>query len=229
MVLVSVLSLVAWLWFTVGTSAIIVATVRAYRGEAVDAGDCLRTARARFGSVFGANVVKFAVIAGVVLLAALATAIAGAITPFLAFFTLVGGAVGAVYMMLRTYPITAIATMEPISGGEAFARTGPLTRGAKGRIAGLQLIGFLVAMGVFAIFYAAGALVGSAVGSVAGGVSPALSAAIGSLWYLGYAFLAVVQAVFYVDLRVRAEGYDIELMAQQLAGTPAPARATQRA
>lgn len=53
---------------------------------------------------------------------------------------------------------------------------------------------------------------------------PVLLAAAGFvITILSYPVIALAQTILYYDLRIRAEGYDVQLMSDRLASQPAPA------
>jgi hypothetical protein len=206
----SLLTFPAWLWFSMASSAIVIAGARGYRGDAVDARDCLRAAVPRFGAVFAANFLKGMLLGIVFVVSFFVAVIVGRGIPVLGVLVGTGGLAGGIFLALQLYPVAAIATLETVDASMAFRRSATLTRGAKGRILGLYVISFVLMVAVYFVF--------AMLALPLRGLTPGVAAAVGALWYVGYALFGVMQGLLYIDLRVRNEGYDIELLAQELGG-----------
>jgi hypothetical protein len=166
----------------------------AYLGRTPRLAPALRFTGERMGRLFGAGIS-----AGVVtVLAALALVIPGIV-------------VACGYAV-----VTEVAALEP--SGDALRRSWELTRGFRWKALGLWVI---------TLALLAGLVIGA--GFLAGGVeallgnSEALSTVVVALVsLLIYPLLSCVFTLFYYDLRVRKEGFDLQMLSQQLgSGRPA--------
>lgn len=201
--LVAVLAFVA---SQIATGACLKAVSGAYLDERPDWRESLRFARSRLGSLLWLSFL-------LVLL----------LTP--AFLALV---VPGVYLYVAWAVATPVLLLEDIRGRGALKRSRELVRGRWWpTVAVLLLVAILTAI-VQAIFLGLLAGVVSASGSE---VALALADAIGQTASsaLTTPLSAAVLAVLYFDLRVRKEGFDLELLARRLgvdpAGVPGVARA----
>lgn len=141
-----------------------------------------------------------------------------------ALIVAVGSAIGFVFLFFpgfyfwtRFGMAPLIAALEGTSINESFARATQLSHGQKLHIFGTSLLAvvlyFVVAIGLGIVF----TMVSSTM----------LKTVLGYLaTILVWPALPVVQTTLYYDLRIRAEGYDVDLMSRTLgpvAGTPAEA------
>lgn len=209
MLLLVPFTLAAWLWFFVAGAALIFATGDAYRGQRIEAGSAFRRAMRGAGDVLGASIAKYVVLIGIVIGTGLAAGLLGLASPVLAVLVVFGGIGVMIVMSLRWFVVTAVAALEDVTGSDALSRSAKLTRDAGGRIFLVGIVMLALAMcfsiaGTFALGFA-----GSAV--VAGIAN--------SLWLLLYPFANVIESVLYFDQRIRTEGFDLEMMAQQLGPT----------
>jgi len=114
---------------------------------------------------------------------------------------------------------TPALVLEDLSGIEAMGRSWSLTRGYRGKVfSALLTVGILLflpgmALGTYAALAREGIPLGGAGG---GGVYLGLTAAGYLLSTLIYPLLYCVMTVTYYDLRVRKEGFDLELLASGL-------------
>jgi hypothetical protein len=97
------------------------------------------------------------------------------------------------------------------SAGAAMRRSWMLTHGFRGKLLGAYLVAFLIllippiAISVLAAMFSLGGAPESAQGAVVRIVASALQV-------LVYPFLYVITTVLYYDMRVRKEGFDIEML-----------------
>ncbi|HEX4600858.1 MAG TPA: hypothetical protein VH116_05645 [Gemmatimonadales bacterium] len=193
------LSLLIRLLDAFGSLLVAGATMRvvseAYLGRTPQLGEALRFAWSRLGSVFGASLA-----AGLVtVLATLALIIPGIV-------------VACGYSVAQE-----VAALEPGAASNALARSWALTKGF--RLKALVLWALSLALVVVCV----GGL------AVLGGAATALSSALetpatilpAALLLLLYPLITCVFTLFYYDLRVRKEGFDLEVLGQQL-GIAAP-------
>lgn len=104
--------------------------------------------------------------------------------------------------------IVAAVVESPIPAGQALGRAWNLSRGFRGKVFVTLLTGFLLLV-----------IPSAAMGVVAGVVGPsaiALGVIQAILQVMAYPFLYVLYTVLYYDLRVRKEGFDLELLASTL-------------
>jgi len=109
--------------------------------------------------------------------------------------------------------------IEGKTAGAAMSRSKALAAGSVGRILGTLVLTFIILIVIQLV-------VDTCVGLVAAmlHVGPSLSAlATGLANLLIYPFATVVITLLYYDLRIRKEGFDLEVMASELTPTPAAA------
>lgn len=211
-VVTAVLAIAAWLWFFIAGSSMIFATADAYRGQPVEAGSAFRRAMSATGDVLGASIAKYVVLIGIFFLAAMVGGLLGALSPFLAVAVVCGGLGMVIVLTLRWYTVTSVAALEGVTGSDALSRSRKLMRDAGGRA-------FLMLLVTFALqfsFTLAGSIAAGIAGTFAG--ARVLDAIGNSMWLIVFPFANVIEAVMYFDQRIRTEGFDLELMTQQLGG-----------
>ena len=218
MLIIVPLTILAWLWFFVAGSSLIFATGDAYRGQPVDAGAAFRRAMRATGDILGASIAKYIAIIGIVFITAILAGILAAIQPVFAALAVFGGIAAALLLSLRWFVVTAVAALEDVTGSDALGRSMRLTTGAAGRI-------FLIGVVIFVL---AGCLSTASAFALGFAGSAVLAGLANSLWLLLYPFVNVIEAVTYFDQRIRTEGFDLEVMAQQLGPTAAAGSAFSR-
>ncbi|MGE5925932.1 MAG: glycerophosphoryl diester phosphodiesterase membrane domain-containing protein [Gemmatimonadota bacterium] len=201
-----------------------------YLGRPLDAGDALRRAVPRMGDVMLLSLgVGF-----VVVIAALPSLLViGAGSAFAVLGGASGGGAstgGGVVLVLLGLALLAvpfavfsglsIATpalvLEDIRAGRAMSRSWQLTKGFRLRIVGLL---FVVMVIVLLPMFALG-IIGGMVGSdESRAMAVVFTAVIGVVSLIVTPLLYCVLTLLYYDLRVRKEGYDLEVLASEL---PAP-------
>ncbi len=115
------------------------------------------------------------------------------------------------WMSARTFAMTPLIVMERADVAAALNRSAALSDGRKWRIIGCYALGIL-------IFYVLTIAVGFFAAMIGGGVLSTLINAIATV--VIYPVIGIMEMVLYYDARIRAEGYDVELMANAL-GTAA--------
>ena len=227
------LTLVGTCAFFVGYGALVLAASEAYlHGRAIEPGAALRRAFARAWGLIGGNLLAYLLMAGGLLVAMVGMAVlapmltrAGANVVGLAGYAagflllLIASLVWFVVALPRYVNVTAVVMLENAGPVAAVLRSRELARGSARRILGLLAI--LVVL-FLVVFLTAGALIGGVVenSAVAGMLST-------FLLIPAYPVLGTLFTALYYDLRIRREGYDIELLAQELGGLPADAAAQQ--
>jgi hypothetical protein len=116
-----------------------------------------------------------------------------------------------IYVYTRYGLSPIVAVLEPSGTGSALGRSSVLSRKRKRHIFAVLLMSFAVLFVVMIGLAMASTLLASAL----------LSNVLGSIFtILAWPLIPIVQTVLYYDLRIRAEGYDVELMSQQLGASP---------
>lgn len=192
----------AMVWFTIIDGVMTAAASERYLGREVDVTAVLRQAFSRAGSLVYASIMKWlAVGLGIVAL-------------------IVPGA----YFLARFFAATQIVMLEGLGGSAALARSTALSEGLKGHILKTLLLVILIYFGLE---------IGWAIvlGMTFGG-QPTEGVAMIAFQLLSvvftvlvYPFMSIAQTLLYYDVRIRREGYDLELMARDLDG----AKSTQPA
>jgi hypothetical protein len=199
---VLVMSLV---WYPVMWGALMVSASERYLGREIEAGEAIRRAFSRFGSLIGATLAKWALIT---------------LGVFLLIFPMF-------YFLARYFAIPATVVIENRSAGEALRRSSQLSINQKGRILGTLLLAWAILIG---ISMAVSMLVVIIVGlMMAGGDAEAVSGTSSMLlqlpsifaYILGLPVIVITETLLYYDARIRQEGFDIELMSAQLGGPEA--------
>jgi len=118
--------------------------------------------------------------------------------------------------------VPQVAVLEDLRAStDALGRSWRLTKGFKWRAFGLIIVSFVIMyVPIFAIMIIGAAVIGFesvALEGAAGGTSNLLFSVIARLvWLAIYPILNCVFTLFYYDLRVRKEGFDLEHLSQQL-------------
>ena len=175
----------------------------AYLGLTVDIADVLKRAVRRAGTM-----------AGGYFLQTLSIGIS-----FLCFI------VPGFYVMLALFAVPCVIAFESTDVFDAFSRSSQLSKGLKGHI-------FLTLLLAIVIYAVGGIIVSVVTVLVSGGVGHVtvlsqIVSALGSSLLVPLFPLALT--LCYYDARIRKEGFDIELMAQQVAATGASATKPQPA
>jgi len=226
------LMVLAYAWMTIGFAAIVASAAAAYvDGRPLEPFDALKRALARAWALVAGHFVAgllVALILGVAIvvlgmaLGAIAAAVgaaggasgsaAAATTGAIAVvigFVMMAVVFGVALLLWSRYVNIAAAVMLEDKGPlAARRRSTELVKGSLARTAGVVLIAGVVYLVGFATVWAiAGLLTGetNASSQIAGALSIAL-----------YPFVGALLTVLYYDLRIRREGYDLELMSRAL-------------
>ena len=192
------LSLLDRLLTLVGNVLVTGATVRvvseAYLGRTPLFGDAMRFAGDRFGTIFGANLMS------------------GILTVLATLAFIIPGIVVAC-----GYSVAAeAAALESGSSGEAIKRSWDLTKGFKWKALGLGV----VSIGLILVLYLGAGVVGGLLSGVMGGLDAVLAVFGACASLIIYPVITCVFTLFYYDLRVRKEGFDLEMLSRQLGLAP---------
>ena len=104
--------------------------------------------------------------------------------------------VPGIYVWFRTFAIVPVVVLEERGAGDSFRRSWDLAKGEVWKIIGTLLLAWLIFMILYMLLVAI-------------------------LMALVYPITCVVTTLLYYDIRVRREGYDLELMARD-AASPVP-------
>lgn len=121
-----------------------------------------------------------------------------------------------VYVALRTFAITAVVVLEGKSAADAMSRSWSLAKGEVGKV----FVTLLLAWMIFLVLYV---LLFMLVSLLAARNPRAVQLVVAILMALVYPITGVVTTILYYDIRVRREGFDLELLARE--GAPAPSSA----
>lgn len=114
------------------------------------------------------------------------------------------------WFFARTFALTPLIVLERAGVAAALNRSAKLSEGRKGAILGCYFLAYL-------IFYVVTLAFGFVAALVGGGVLFTLITTIATV--IIYPVIGIMEMVLYYDARIRAEGYDVELMASSL-GAP---------
>ena len=174
------------------TGATVSAVSEAYLGRTPRLEEALRYGRDKLGVMFGATLAS----GFVTVLATLALVIPGIVV--LCGYSVVG----------------QVAALEPLaSSTDALRRSWELTKGFKGKAFLLWVVSFAL---ILALGVGAGVL-GGLLGTAVGGLEPISEVLFTVLMLVFYPFLTCVFTLFYYDLRVRKEAFDVEVLSGTLA------------
>ena len=120
------------------------------------------------------------------------------------------------YAFARFFAVFQIIVLENRGIITAFSRSGVLSRGRKGHI----ILTLLLVIVIFSVLSIAVTMVAALMGNAAGSV------VLQSLYtVVAYPLIGITQMILYYDTRIRAEGFDIEVMTGALA-TPTASTAS---
>ena len=207
----------ALLCVTVCDAVLTIAVSDGYLNGEIDLARAFGTGMRKIISVFLASFFRGLL----VLLAAFAVAIGVAIVASLKmpvlFVLIVPLAIWLmVYVLLRTFAIIPVVVLENVGANTSMGRTLALSKACAAHIF------FSLGLAFFLYFIFSGII--SALGVTL--LSPATAGIIGAVLIIPiYPLLTVVSTMLYYDLRIRKEGFDLEIMSRELGSdvTPLPA------
>jgi hypothetical protein len=121
------------------------------------------------------------------------------------------------YAYARFFASFPVIVLEDRGIIDAFTRSGFLSRGRKGHILVTIFLVFLIFVVLLIAVMAVAALVGN----------PMTGAVLQMIYtIIAYPLIGIAQMVLYYDMRIRAEGFDIEVMTGALNAASAPREAT---
>lgn len=180
--------LAQWLCAALAEAAVIAGASDAYLEGSVDITRSLATTASRLPTIILAGLIR-----------GLAVGVA-----FIAFIF------PGIYVALRTFAIIPVVVLEERSAGDSLKRSWELAKGEVWKI-------FLTLLLAWLIFFVLYFLLVIVVGMVAAQNPRAISVVVGLLMALVYPITCVVTTLLYYDIRVRREGFDLELLAREAA------------
>ena len=209
------------------TAAVVRAAADAFLGHPTGVGKAYRAALPRVLSILWVTILTALGVGLVVApVAALAVAVgttggqAGAAVSVLLIILVM---VPAFFLVLRWLFGTSVVIIEDVRGSRALARSWSLARGLTGKILGtmllaaLILLGFLMIMGIVAAVVLLPSAEQLVLGQGPGRSFYVFSAVLNTISsLLTTPFTTLVIVLLYFDARMRKEGFDLEMMAQQL-------------
>ena len=211
------------LWYVIAWTAMIVFAAGAYTGRETTAGAALRQVLRRTPTLLGATFLKWLVILAIgVVLILISSMLLGAVTVAAggtAAVTIIMGVLIAVVTLAIVFILTArfffvgtAVALESAGARQSVKRSAALTRGETWRVVKAIVLFYVLIIAVWLTLYAVGGIFTD---------NPIINNAMGQLSFIfTFQLIPTVTALLYYDLRIRKEGYDLELMAQSL-GTPA--------
>ena len=185
------------IWYAIFDAALIVAASEAYLGRPLILPDIIRQGVGRAWSAFWVYFLKSLLI-------------------MLGFILLI---LPAIWVSLITFAVVQVVVIEGAGPITALERSYALSKGNVGQVFGTYTLTFLLIIVAYVLFAIAGAVSIAVTHSAGLGL---IFTGIGTL--LIYPLMPIITTVLYYDARIRNEGYDIELMAQQMGGgAPQPA------
>ena len=230
--LVFPLSVLAFAWMTVGFGALVASAAAAYvDGRPLEPFDALRRALGKawalvaghfvaailvalvlLGAIFGVTAALGAIAAATGGLAggagSAAAATTGALAAAIGFAVFALTFAGALLLWSRYVNLAAAVMLEDRGPLAARRRSTELVKGSLARTAGVVLVAGVV--------YLVGVLTAWAIAGLVTREASASSQIAGALGVALYPFVAALLTVLYYDLRIRREGYDLELMSRAL-------------
>jgi hypothetical protein len=182
-----------------------------YLGRAPDLAAIIRAALPKVLPLIGASVLFGIVIMLGVFLFGVGASLLGAAGGVLAFAVAL---VWGVYAAARFFAVFQVIILEGLSVVASFGRASALSRGRKAHILLTLLLVVVIVM-----------VVAVALFTVASMFSSTMAAGVVQMSYtiIAYPLVGIAQMILYYDLRIKAEGYDIEVMTGALGAAP-PAR-----
>jgi len=175
------------------SAAAVVIVSDAYLGQERGLGDVLRAVFSRFGSIWGAGLMK----------------------NILVGFGLLLLVVPGVIAFIVTFAMVPVVMLEGASTSQSFDRSRALARGNKGRIFFTLALAFtLMLLAYLGTLLAVGFLAGLAGGISEFGITVLSQVALTA----AYPFIATVSVLLYYDARIRNEAFDIEMLMEEAQG-----------
>ena len=207
----------AVLCVTVCDAVLTIAVSDGYLTGEVDIGRAFGTGMRRILAVLLASFFRGMLLFLAALAVGVAAAVAAALKMPLLFVPIFPLAIWLMaYVLLRTFAIIPVVVLEHVGANSAMGRTLALSKNCAAHIF------FSLGLAFFLYFIFSGII--SALGVTL--LTPATAGIIGAVLIIPiYPLLTVVSTMLYYDLRIRKEGFDLEIMSRELGtdATPLPA------
>jgi hypothetical protein len=207
----------AVLCVTVCDAVLTIAVSDGYLTGEIDLGRAFGTGMRKIMAVFLGSFFRGLLVGLVVVVVSIASVIIVALKMPLLFVLIVPLAFWLmIYVLLRTFAIIPVVVLENIGANTSMTRTLQLSKNCAAHILyslGLAFFLYLVFSGII-----------STLGVTL--LNPATAGIIGAVLIIPiYPLLTVVSTMLYYDLRIRKEGFDLEIMSRELGSdaTPLPA------
>lgn len=195
------------------TAAMLRAVAGAYLGEVPTVGASYDFALSRFGSVLWVTFLVGVAMFGYFFVVAFAGGILVATVLPIGVILIIAGAVFAAIMYIRFLFSPAVVVVEQWRGTQAMRRSWHLALGRFWPIVGAGIIASIISAVVSGIMTLLPAYVATRVGT-GGWVLRALGSSLASV--VTTPFATIVTVLLYFDLRIRKEGLDLAIMAQEV-------------
>ncbi|HEY7860776.1 MAG: hypothetical protein ACHQRL_00655 [Gemmatimonadales bacterium] len=204
------ISLLAIVCSTIADAVLIVMASDGYLDGAVDPSRSLGKGMSRLGYVFIASIFRWFIIGSLAVALTVSVPLLTAVHLQVLLIVIVPVAFWALfYVMLRTFAVSQAVLLEDSGPLEAFGRSLRLSESCGAHVFfTLALVWLLYLIAYFVTLGVATALVTRTIAEIVAGV---ITVAI-------YPLVAVVSTLLYYDLRVRKEGFDLEVMSRELGG-----------
>lgn len=212
---IAALLLFAVLYYGLIKAALLFAASDAHLGGHVDVGSAIQRALPRFWPVLGASILKgfiifFGMFAIMMLAAFLVVAGIGSVP--VTVLAVCSGLAVALHFVARFAAVPATVAIETNGAIAGLARSSVLTAGERWHV--------LKALALVWIIFGVISMIGS-VTAIALPAAPLIGQLVSAvIAILAYPLIPITETLLYYDLRIRKEGYDIELMAREI-GRPA--------
>ncbi|MBV9110058.1 MAG: hypothetical protein JO306_11675 [Gemmatimonadetes bacterium] len=181
-----------------GAAAVVVIASDAYVGRQRSVREAVGAALSRWGSLWGVSLMKNLLIG------------------FGILFLVVPGVIA----LIVTFAMVPAVMVEDASTSDAFDRSRALARDQWGRVFVSVVLGFgMMYVAYFSLLLG----IGVVIGLLGGNVTPSADAIMSQFFYAAiYPLPVTVATLMYYDLRVRKEGFDLEMMTAGLPPVPVP-------
>ena len=196
-------SIVAYGWYAIVEASLCIAASDRYHGREIEPGRIIREALSRAGTLIAAKMWTGFIIS--------------LVTVFLFFLFFVP----TFYFLARYFAIPQTILFERLGVGRGLDRTRQLAKGEKWKV--LRVLGLVWLLFIVVVFGF------SLVMQPEPGENPAVLAQLASsvVWILTYPLIPITGTLLYYDVRIRREGYDIEVLSADLTGAAPVAAAGQ--
>ncbi len=189
------------------------AASEAYQGNHVDPGSSIKAGLGRFWPIVAASVAKWLLILLAGSISILLIAVGSTILGWIAAVLAIPAFALPFMVWARFFAVPGVTILENLGVGESLRRSAELSDGFRWKIFGTFVVVYLI---IFAIIMVASMV---AMFAIKNFVIAQIASNLLSL--VAFPLLSTLIVVLYYDLRIRKEGYDLELMQRELPPEPA--------